>query len=48
MVRRVQIDSELRGVYRTATAAVELGTLLDQQRHLMDVTLNASGGLQRY
>src|SRR5690606_3645847 len=44
----LQIDLELVDVLRTPAAAVELCALLDRQRHVVDVALDARGGLQRH
>src|SRR5215813_4572031 len=45
---RVQIRLELFGVCRPPACAVELGTLLYGQRHVVDVTFHAGRGLQRH
>ena len=43
----VQVDFQLRGVLGPAAASVELGALLDGQRHVVDVAFDAGRGLQR-
>src|SRR5258705_5593556 len=45
---RVQIRLELCGVCRPQASAVELGTLLYGQRHVVDVTFHACRRLQRH
>src|SRR6266550_3539894 len=44
----VQIRLQLFGVCRPQASAVELGTLLYGQRHVVDVTFHACRGLQRH
>src|SRR5262245_14189739 len=44
----LQIELELGGVLWPAAAPVELRTLLDGKRHVVDVALHASRGLQRH
>src|SRR6188474_3446665 len=43
-----QIELQLGGILRTAAAAVELGPLLDGERHVVDVAFHTGGGLQRH